>query len=231
MIRGFQTSKLGMSVEQSRMDVLANNLANVNTNGFKRSVLLSSEFERMLLQRLDDTADGQAPSIGTLGNGATVDQVTQILRQGDIVETGRDLDFAIQGDGQFTVQGPGGVTYTRNGAFDLTSDGTLVTSEGNAVLVQTAGGDLAPLTNLKAMPTVAADGMVTVAGQTLGRLALQGSTPESRIRSRALEASNVELAKEMTDMIIALRSFQVNQRALQMQDQTLSRATTEIGKL
>lgn len=231
MIRGVEASRRGMAVEQTRTEVLANNVANINTAGFKRSVAISGEFEQMLLRRLDDQVGREAPVIGTLGNGAAVEEVLPVLRQGDLIATGRDLDFALEGPGEFAVQGPDGVTYTRNGVFQLTGDGTLVTAEGYPVLMRTAGGELAPVTGLTAPPAVEPDGTLLAGGQPLGRLALEGAGPETRVHTRTLEASNVELAQEMTDLIVALRSYQVNQRALQMQDQTLGRAVTEIGKL
>jgi len=220
-----------MAVEQTRTDVLANNVANMNTTGFKRSVAVSGEFQQMLLRRLDDQVGQEPPVVGTLGNGAVVQEVVPDLRQGILVETGRELDFALEGPGEFVVQGPAGLAYTRNGAFRITGEGVLVTAEGYPVLMRTAGGELTPVTGLTAPPAVEPDGMLLAGGQPLGRLAIENAGPETRVHTRMLEASNVELAKEMTDLIVALRSFQVNQRALQMQDQTLGRAVSEIGKL
>lgn len=231
MIRGFGASKLGMSTEQTRTEVLANNLANVNTNGFKKSVAVSAEFERMLLQRLEDNTDGQRPTVGSLGNGATLEAVLPINVQGVITKTDGALDFAIEGDGQFAAQGPNGVIYTRNGAFHQRADGTLVTVENHPVLFRDAAGALAPVVATGGVPQIQPDGAVIANGQMVGRLEIAGATADTVIHSGHLEASNVELAKEMSDLIVALRSFQVNQRAMQMQDQTLSRAVTDIGKV
>lgn len=231
MIRGFGASKLGMSVEQSRTDVLAHNLANINTHGFKKSVAVSTEFQTLLLARLDDHTDGKAPTIGELGNGAVLDTVVPLNTQGDLVRTDRALDFAIEGAGQFVAQGPNGLVYTRNGAFHQREDGTLVTADNYPVLFRDAAGNLAPIVSAGALPEIRHDGAVIVGGQMVGRLEIDGATPQTRLHSGTLEASNVELAKEMTDLIMALRSFQVNQRAMQMQDQTLGRAVSEIGKV
>lgn len=231
MIRGFGASKMGMAAEQSRTEVLANNLANINTAGFKKSIAVSAEFETLLIQRMGDSTDQKAPTIGLLGNGVTVDQVLPVGQQGDIATTGRALDFAIEGPGQFMAEGPNGVVYTRNGAFRQTENGTLVTTEGFPVVIRNPAGDLSTLQQPGAALEVRADGTVLADGQVVGRLEMQGAGPETKIHSGALEASNVELAKEMTDMIVSLRSYQVNQRAMQMQDQTLSKAVTEIGKV
>lgn len=232
MIRGFGASKLGMSVEQTRTEVLANNLSNINTNGFKKSVVVSTEFQSMLLQRLDDSTDGgQAPTVGMLGNGAATDGVLSINSPGIVVKTDQPLDFALEGPGQFAAQGPGGVLNTRNGAFSQKPDGTLITTEGYPVLMRNAAGELTPIVAASSLPQIQGDGAVVVNGQVVGRLEIEGAGPETKLHSGALETSNVELAKEMADLIVSLRSFQVNQRALQMQDQTLSRAVTEIGKV
>ncbi|MFZ5813991.1 MAG: flagellar hook-basal body protein [Bacillota bacterium] len=229
MIRGIGASKSGMAVEQSRTDVLANNVANINTPGFKKSVAVSTEFEAMLLQRMGDPTDQTAPTIGLLGNGATLEQVVPLELQGALITTERMLDFALDGPGRFAAQGPNGVIYTRNGAFRQTEEGTLVTTEGYPVLMRTDAGDLVPVTARSL--EVREDGTVVADGQAVGRLELDGATPETKLHRGKLEGSNVDLAKEMTDLIVALRSFQVNQRALQMQDGTLAKAVTEIGKI
>lgn len=231
MIRGVGASKLGMAAEQSRTEILANNLANVNTNGFKKSVAVSAEFQTMLLQRIDDNTDGARPSIGALGNGVTLEMAAQIETQGSLVKTDRTLDFAIEGPGWFAAQGPNGVVYSRNGAFRQLDDGTLITVDNNPVLFRDAAGTLAPIVSQGAEPEIRPDGSVIIGGQMVGRLEIDGATAETKLHSGTLEASNVELSKEMTDLVVALRSFQVNQRAMQMQDQTLARAVTDIGKV
>lgn len=231
MIRGLNASKLGMAVEQTRTEVLANNLANVNTSGFKKSVAVSTEFEAMLLQMLGDPLDEREGKVGSLGNGAAIDSILPVNRQGDIVETGRALDFALKGPGAFQVQGPTGVVTTRNGAFHRKDDGALTTAEGFPVLMREQSGSLTPVFAPEGALEIEANGTVLVGGQAVGQLALEGAAPETKIQSKALEASNVELAKEMTDLIVTLRSFQINQRALQIQDQSLSKAVTEIGKV
>lgn len=231
MIRGFGASKLGMAAEQTRTEVLANNLANVNTNGFKKSVAISSEFQTLLLQRMNDSTDGGPVTVGELGNGTVVDQVLPVNLQGVITETGRPLDFAIEGPGQFVTQGPAGNILTRNGAFHQRDDGTLVSVDNLPVLMRTNAGDLVPIVAAGFTPEIQPDGAVVVNGRVVGRLEIDGATRATKIHGGALEASNVELAKEMTDLIVALRSFQVNQRAMSMQDQTLGRAVSEIGKV
>jgi len=232
MIRGLNASKLGMAAEQARSEVLANNLANLNTPGFKRSVAVTTEFEAMLLHRMDDPTDAKVPQVGVLGNGAILDQVTPVESQGQIVPTERDLDFALDGPGRFIARGPGGqLLYTRNGAFTQSEDGTLVTQEGYPILIEDPTGQQVTVNIATGTPVVGIDGTIRVNDQVVGRLALEGATADTKVVNRALETANVELAKEMADLIMTLRSFQVNQRALSMQDQTLAKAVTEIGKV
>ncbi len=232
MIRGMNASKLGMAAEQTRSEVLANNLANLNTAGFKRSVATGAEFEAMLLQRMEDPTDPKVPLVGLLGNGVVIDQVVAMESQGQLQPTQRPLDFALDGPGRFMAQGPNGETfYTRNGAFHHISDGTLVTTEGYPVLMQDAAGQLTTIDISAGTPEVSPDGTLTINGQTVGRLAIDQAGAETKVIGGALESSNVELAKEMTDLIVTLRSFQVNQRAMTIQDQTLGKAVTELGKV
>jgi len=221
-----------MAVEQLRTDVLADNIANMNTSGFKRSAATSVEFDRMLIHRMHDPSDPRSQEVGTLGNGSRVDRVALDESQGDIYETGRALDLAIEGPGWFLAQRPDGSLYrTRNGAFNQMADGTITTTEGYRVLMESAGGLVPLVVEPGVEPVFAADGTVTANGQIVGRLALDGATDETKLHSRRLEASNVDLAKEMTDLIVTLRAYQVNQRALRVQDETLGRAVTEIGKV
>lgn len=220
-----------MAVEQLRTDVLADNIANMNTSGFKRATATSVEFDRMLIHRMGDPTDPRSQEVGTLGNGSRVDQVVVDERQGDIYETGRALDLALEGPGWFLAQRPDGSLYrTRNGTFRQMADGTITTAEGYRVLMEAPGG-LVPLVVPGVEPTFQADGTILADGMPIGRLALADAAPETRLHSRRLEASNVDLAKEMTDLIVTLRAYQVNQRALRVQDETLARAVTEIGKV
>src|SRR5690606_17889842 len=160
LIRGIEASRSGMAVEQLRMDVLADNIANVNTTGFKRAAATSVEFDRMLLYRMGDPTDPEPQQVGILGNGSRVDQVVVDGRRGDSCATGGALDLAIEGPGWLLVQRPDGSLFrTRNGAFHQMADGSITTAEGYRVLVETAGG-LVPLVLPGVEPAFAPDGTV-----------------------------------------------------------------------
>jgi flagellar basal-body rod protein FlgF len=228
MIKGIDTSRAGMAWEQSRTELIGNNIANVNTEGFKRSVAVGSEFASALVLRLGDQihAGAESPGLGFLGHGASLTEVVVDATQGSVQQTESDLDLAIIGPGEFTYLGPGGPGYTRNGSFRLDAEGWLVTPQGNALLVNGA-----PLRALGQSLQIRTDGAVLVDGVVTGQLDIRGADASTRLELRALENANVDLAQEMTDLITALRSFGVNQRALQMQDQTLGKAVTELGNI
>lgn len=133
MIRAMYTAATGMQAQQLNMDVIANNLANVNTHGFKKS---SAEFQDLLYQTLVEP--GAATSTTTknptgiqVGLGVKPVAVQKMFGQGDLASTGGQLDLAIEGDGFFKVVLPdGNSAYTRAGAFKQNSDGQLVTADG-----------------------------------------------------------------------------------------------------
>lgn len=133
------TAGTGMRIQQMKVDVIANNLANANTTGFKRTQM---DFQDLLYQNLQrpglETATGQqAPTGLQVGSGARVVSTTKVFAQGGLEETSRDLDVALQGQGFFQVSLPDGSTgYTRDGSFRMSDTGALVTAEGYAVSPQ-----------------------------------------------------------------------------------------------
>jgi flagellar basal-body rod protein FlgG len=136
MIRSLYTAATGMTAQQLNMDVVANNLANVNTTGFKRS---RADFQDLLYQttRAAGTSASQGAQVPTgiqVGLGTRAAAVERQFVQGDFRQTGNALDMVIEGDGFFPVQLPGGGTgYTRDGSFKRDVQGRLVTSDGLAL--------------------------------------------------------------------------------------------------
>lgn len=133
MIRSLWISKTGLDAQQTQMDVIANNLANVSSNGFKRS---RAVFEDLLYQTIrqpgaQSSQQTQLPSGLQLGTGVRPVATEKIHTQGNLQQTGNDKDVAIQGNGFFQVLMPDGSTaYTRDGAFQVDNQGQLVTSSG-----------------------------------------------------------------------------------------------------
>src|SRR3954469_23378162 len=128
-----RTAATGMAAQQTRTDVIAHNLANVNTTGFKRS---RAQFEDLLYQNiqgpsvLGSSESNTNPAI-QVGRGVRLTAISRLNTQGALEQTGRSLDVAIDGDGLFPVQLPTGNTaYTRDGSFQISDQGVLVTSDG-----------------------------------------------------------------------------------------------------
>ncbi len=152
-------AKTGLDAQQTRMSVISNNLANVNTVGFKRD---RASFEDMLYQSVrqpggQNTANTQAPTGLMLGTGVRLVSTEKTHVQGSMVTTKNALDIAIQGDGFFQIQQPDGTTaYTRDGNFKKSATGQLVTANGAPLL---------PAINIPANAstiTIGQDGIVSV---------------------------------------------------------------------
>lgn len=161
MIKALYTSATGMKVHQFLLDVTANNLANVNTTGYKR---VQANFQDLLYDKTkpagSESAQGiQMPTGMEVGSGSRVVSTNKVFSQGTATNTGRDLDLSIQGKGFFEVSHPDGSTvFTRDGALQLNSDGEIVTSEG--LKLQPA---ISVSNDISAI-TIGSDG--TVSGQT-----------------------------------------------------------------
>lgn len=137
MMRALWTAASGMQTQQKNIDVVAHNLANVNTTGFKRS---RADFEDLMYQNLKSTGSPstnttQTPTGIQIGLGTRLASVSKIFTTGDFSQTGNELDIAIEGDGFFQIQQPDGTTaYTRAGAFKKDDQGRIVTSNGDPLL-------------------------------------------------------------------------------------------------
>ena len=146
MWRGLYTAAAGMITQDNRTSVIANNLANANTTGYKRDRAIDAEFHPMLIRRINDdmpikvtdfkgfSLDRRPPAVGTLGLGSFTSEVATDHAPGNFMTTGNPLDLAISGEGFFVIDTPQGLRYTRNGNFYRATNGDLVTSNGQAVL-------------------------------------------------------------------------------------------------
>lgn len=260
MLRGIYTSASGMLVGQKRLDVVANNLANVSTTGYKRDTTVSQSFPELLLRRINDRSpdmDAGPQPVGPLGLGTFVSNTATRLMTGSMQHTGNPLDVAISGDGFFVVNTPQGPRYTRQGNFTQNGEGTLVTPDGYEVWV-----DGQAVSAAQGEMSINSKGELLTGNQVLGRLSIvtsrdlgalrkEGnglwttagpedastlvtpaeSTGTYELRAGHLEASNVEPVTEMVEMMVIMRSFEANQRAVQIQDETLGKAVNEVGRI
>jgi flagellar basal-body rod protein FlgG len=205
MIRSLWISKTGLDAQQTQMDVTANNLANVSTNGFKRS---RAVFEDLLYQTLrqpgaQSSQQTQLPSGLQLGTGVRPVSSERIYTQGNLQQTNNPLDVAIQGNGFFQVLMPDGSTaYTRAGSLQLDAQGQLVTSSGFPVqpAITIPGNTLSI--------TISRDGIISAqrAGQTastqLGTLQLVGFVNPAGLQSMG-ENLYIETASSGTPSVNA----------------------------
>lgn len=159
MINSLWIAKTGMEAQQTQLDVISNNLANVSTNGFKRG---NATFEDLIYQNMrqvgaNSSEQSQLPTGLQLGLGVRTVATSRSYQQGSLQQTGNKLDVAIQGGGFFQVQMPDGtVGYTRDGAFQVNSNGVMVTSTGHPV-----NGPITIPANALSV-TISAEGAVSV---------------------------------------------------------------------
>lgn len=237
MIRGWYTSLSGAIAALRRLDVVADNVANVDTPGFRASRTRQLDFG-VELSRADGLSLGRVGT-ATVPNGPFLD-----LSQGGLEPTGLPTDLAIEGDGLFVVRLPdGGLGATRAGSFRFDALGRLTTVDGLPVL----GADGGPITAPPGPFVVRPDGTIEGSGRRLalvgwppggirrlggGLFAIDGPTvPASgRVRQGMLERSNVDLAASMTDLIDLQRSMALSSRAWSVSDGTVEEAI-RIGRL
>lgn len=229
------------------MDVIANNLANVSTPGFKRE---SAKFEEFITH--------VAPSEGQTGQQALSfvkdAGVSRDISQGSIESTGAPLDLAINGKGYFTVQTSNGMRYTRDGHFTLDANGQVVTSEGYALQGDSGAITITPDDqNIKIGQDGTISSIVNGISNQIGKLQVsdfaddsaltkQGDNlysssqsptvaADSVIRQGALESSNVQPVLEISHMIEVMRAYQATASLNQSQEDLTRQAITKLGAM
>jgi flagellar basal-body rod protein FlgF len=231
-------------VTRRTMEVIANNIANMNTTGFKRS---SPVFQEYLVDVERSTETGsERDQLSFVRDAMAVSDMTN----GQLVTTGNTLDLAIEGDGFFAVSTPQGERYTRNGNFGLDDTGRLVTSAGNPVL-DDGGGEIT-FTPEETTILIARDGTISTELGDRGRLGVvrfanpqdmktigdslwqTEQTPEpvqgNILQQHMLETSNVHPVVEMVRMVETLRSYQSSTELLNAGEELSRRAVQKLGE-
>lgn len=261
MSKGIFTAVSGAMAQSAKLDTVANNLANVNTTGFKRDGQLFREYltsynkepGAIEAPRVAATIDSFYALNGGDKSYVDLDGSYSDFSQGTIRQTGNKLDFAIEGDALFEVATPDGLRFTRAGNFSVDGDGRLITKQGYPVQRQGGGEFRFTTTDI----SISSNGEVFDGGQSLGQLALttignkdalskQGASlfalrdaldarasqaPDAKVHQGSLEGSNVNVIREMTDMIAATRTFESTQKAIQAYDQMAGKVVNEVPKL
>lgn len=257
MLRGLYTAWTGMVNEQKRLDVISNNMANADSVGFKDERVTSQAFDQVLAIKVRDGSEAyHNERIGHLSLGVKIGEVYTDYSQGSVRQTNGTYDVALSGSGFFTLNvvdkaGNTHTCYTRNGQFTVTKDGLLVDSEGNAV--QGEGGDITIDPSTKSV-SISRSGQIFADGQLVDTLkitdfedydylskygdtmyeAVSGATEKNataEILQGYTEQSNVQVVKEMVDMITVTRAYEANQKIIRSYDSMLDRAVNEVGRI
>jgi flagellar basal-body rod protein FlgG len=253
MTRGIYTAATGMLAEENAQQIIAQNLANASTVGYKQEIPAFKTFEETLVSMVSDTGlDNTA--IGTLGQGATLDKTYTDLSEGPLEHTGNALDIALRGDAYISVQTPAGVAYSRDGELSINGQGLLVQNTTGLPVLDNGGKTISMPQS--GTPSIESDGDIRVNGQTIASLGLFAidqdddptklgdnlisvaappkaidpqSDPTGFLQAGYLETSNVNIVKEMVTMIACQRSYEANAKALQSQDEMQDRAASQVG--
>lgn len=231
----------GMRSRMESLDLLANNVANASTGGYKAD----REFYSLYTA---DEAGSDSPTTMPLVQKPWID-----LSQGPIANTGNSLDVALSGQGFFSIAGPNGTLYTRNGGFHVAADGRLVTAEGYAV--RSVSGT--PLTAQSSLPLdISRDGTVVQDGQAIGQLdvadftsaagltkqggnyfrvvdpAVKPTTPAgTTVEQGKLEASNTGTAESAVRLVSIMRQFEMLQKAVTIGNDMSKQAIEQVAKV
>lgn len=252
MLQSLRVSESGMLAQQNKIEIVANNLANASTPGFKRMLTT--------FQAVDPAAPGFAGQVPQPGQvdvmvPGSLLRITSApdLSPGPWIATGNDLDVVLDGEGMFVVQTADGERYTRNGSFTVSPDDKLTTRTGDPLMGEGGPIEIPPASTVE----IALDGTVRANGDEVGRLRVvrPGSaldlTPDgdttfalrpgaeaprpieegARVQAGFLEGSNTNPVSELVSMITAQRIFEAGQRVLSAADDTLRKATNDIPQM
>ncbi len=242
----------GAMSNEHRIDISANNLANVNTTGFKRdNCAFQDTFQRFAHDYVVDAKPfirdkDILPDPKIMARPRLSDEVID-LSQGAFQKTGNPLDLAVRGDGFFKVQKDGSEYLTRNGVFTLSPEGVLITEQGYPVMANGGQVSLPPRSNV----VIDTEGVITADGAEIARLdfvqpadakalkktgenlySLEGDEvpAEGEIVQGYIEKSNVEVVNEMVAMIECQRSFEMYQKMISTTDQLDQKLITQVGR-
>ena len=250
MLRAFSTAATGMAAQQMMVDVIANNLANINTTGFKRSQIDFKDLLYVVMQEPGtEVASGiNSPGGMEIGSGVQAASTIKVFTPGELQQTGRDLDIAIRGEGFLQVTMPDGtIMYTRDGALQLNANGELVTTLGypiepdavsvsiekdGGVNVTDASGAQSVVGTVQLARFPNSSGLSSEGDNLLSETEASGTptTGEAGVNgfgtfeSGFLEKSNVQMVSELVNLITAQRAYEINSRAIRAGDDMLRTA-------
>ncbi|HHW24126.1 MAG TPA: flagellar hook-basal body complex protein [Bacillota bacterium] len=215
----------GLRYRTLSLNVTANNIANANTNGYRRQQVTAGEFQAYLSNRIDS----DVTPIGNENRGVEATGVYTDQRFGSLYLTDSMFDFALDGEGSFTLEGAGGgQILTRDGHFQVGADGYLTDAQGNYVL----GENGRIYVGQRGYIWVSEAGNIYVNGRLTNRFMINAPGRfNGRVLQRCLERSNVRPLDEMMKMIEDSRAFQTYSRVVATADKILEKTVNEIGRV
>lgn len=256
MLRGMYSSVSSMITLQARQGVITNNLANINTTGYKAETLVGKSFDEVMLYNKDDYKNGvpHVNELGTLSFGVRIDDTITSHKQGTLISTENNTDFAIVGNGFFQVVDDNNNTfYTRDGSFKVNSQGYLVTNSGHYVTgINNQTGNTERIYVGSDLINITPDNNIVINGENrykfnvvdfenYDNLTKHGnnlytgdggfSSNNYTIKQKYLEGSNLDYINEIALMMETVKEFEANQKVIQTIDSTLSQIANEIGSV
>ena len=254
MWRGLFTAATGMITEARRTDVIANNLSNAATTGYKKDTAVHQEFENMLIKRMYDDSktsggvpgnglldtgsgditkikgfkveDQDAPAIGQLGLGDYIAEIAVDYSQGSFESTGNTFDLAIAGEGFFTIQTPQGIRYTRSGAFFRNQNGVLQDIRGYNLLDRTGNSITIPAGVAESSISIANDGTIFINGQRMTNGIEPNATP---VQIQVVQFDNrLAIQKQGDNLFYAVNGAQPQPATGEVMQGMLERSNVEI---
>lgn len=251
MFKGFYNLTSGMLSQERKLNVIANNLINVSTAGYKSDQYVASTFDQVMINRLGNKDKSGAEEIGEESYILASSEIDTNYDQGIPEETNLTMDFAIDGDGFFAIQAEDGtLLYTRNGGFSLDEEGYLCLA-GQGRVLDPEGEPIQLITD-----KVRGDesGVIYSGNIALGQIGVfsfpdnkqlernaQGFflpngqqaewNPAARLYWGHVERSNVDLVREMSQMLTTQRALQSASQVSKMYDQLMTKAATDLGRL
>ena len=251
MFKGFYNLTSGMLTQQRNLDVVANNITNFSTAGYKGENYTSSTFGEVMYSRVGNKDKEGAEEIGPVSYLRATDEVYTDYTQGSLEYTGLPLDFAIDGDGFFAVRGANGqIGYTRMGNFSLDTEGYLaladygrvLNNEGNAIRLNTdkvVADERGYLFTEEGGWVLGQVGVYSFANNGALERNIQGlfegngaqANADVVLHWRYTERSNVNMVDQMTEMLSAQRALQSAAQLTKMYDTVMGKAANDVGRL
>lgn len=254
MTRGIESAANGMMGVLTLNDVISNNLANINTAGFKTSMVTFKNIQDLAINQKSPYTY-ESTQVGTLSAGGVVDSTLLDMKQGGLKTTGNPLDLAISGKGFFAVETPDGVAYTRNGSFIKNQEGFLTTINGDPVLGQNGAINLnIPGKGIKDI-NIDSEGNIFINKNQIDKIKImdfnnpqnmksignsllqpqQEDKPQDaknfQISQGTLEQSNANVVRCMVDSIQGSRTYETLAKVVQTTNSTLGKAVNNVGMM